>query len=115
MKGASAEPGVGSAPSPAFEGATGSRSGGECAKAESEGNGEGSLLGHTFNTFRFKAAAGSVLFEIGGGLPSGITGDAGFYLSGSPLTPGEIAAECAASSTGVHQLGFAAVAAGTLQ
>jgi hypothetical protein len=89
--------------------------GGECAKAESEGNGEGSLLGHTFKTFRFKAAAGSVLFEIGGGLPSGITGDAGFYLSGSPLTPGEIAAECAASSTGVHKLGFAAVAAGTLQ
>lgn len=89
--------------------------GGECAKAESEGNGEGSLLGHTFNTFKFKAAAGSVLFEIGGGLPSGITGHAGFYLSGSPLSPGEVAAQCASSPTGVHQLGFAAVAVGTLQ
>jgi hypothetical protein len=89
--------------------------GGECAKAESEGSGEGSLLGHTFNTFKFKAAAGSVLFEIGGGLPGGITGDAGFYLSGSPLSPGEVAAQCAASPSGVHELGFAAVAVGTLQ
>jgi hypothetical protein len=88
---------------------------GECAKAESEGTGEGSLLGHTFNSFTFKAAAGSVLFQIGGGLPGGTSGWAGFYTSGSPLTPGEVAAQCAASATGVRELGFAAVAAGTLQ
>jgi hypothetical protein len=87
--------------------------GGTCTEATSEGPGEGSLLGHSFNTFTFKAAGGSVLFQIAGGAPGGVTGDAGFYLSGAPLTGGELAAQCATS--GVKSLGFVAAAAGTLQ
>jgi hypothetical protein len=87
---------------------------GNCTQAESIGGGEGALLGHAFNSFKFKAAGGSVLFEIGGGAPGGVSGDAAFYTSGSPLTPGEIAANCAATPGGVGSLGFAAVAVGTL-
>jgi hypothetical protein len=89
---------------------------GNCAQAESEGEGTGSLVGHTITGFKFTAAGGSVAFEGDGGLAGGgFAGDAGFYLSGSPVTGGELAAFCAAHAEGVGSLGFVATAAGTLK
>ena len=89
---------------------------GNCAQAESEGEGTGSLVGHTVTNFKFKAAGGSVAFEGDGGLAGGgFAGHAGFYLSGSPVTGGELAAFCAAHAEGVSSLGFVATAAGTLK
>jgi hypothetical protein len=89
---------------------------GNCAQAESEGEGSGSLAGHEVTKFKFKAAGGDVLFEGGGGLAGGgFAGSAGFYLSGTEATGGELAAFCAAHSGGVGSLGFVATAAGKVQ
>ena len=89
---------------------------GNCAQAESEGEGTGSLVGHAVTNFKFKAAGGSVAFEGDGGLAGGgFAGHAGFYLSGTPVTGGELAAFCAAHAEGVSSLGFVATAAGTLK
>ena len=88
---------------------------GECAKATSTTLGEGELVGHKFKDFEFTAAAGLVAFKVEGGLPGGSSGLAEFYTSGSPLTPGQLASECASTPGGVSSLGFGATASGTLQ